>query len=204
VDDIVRQAMAKWPNVPDVYNWLRLDERGRWRVRARDYEQSGRFETIGNRAVVEFIGRNYQSDDKGRWFFQNGPQRVFVGLSCAPWVYRIAADAPPVTHTDKTAQRMDAVLIDEQHTPILVTDLGPGALNDQDFALFLAALRDAQGAPLTDTAFEAWLTQPAAGTITLAWMGKSLPVAPINRVELAQRYAFDPNPQPAAGAPDCE
>ncbi|HEX4329053.1 MAG TPA: DUF2946 family protein, partial [Burkholderiales bacterium] len=79
MDDIVAQAMRKWPNVPDVYNWLRLDERGRWRVRARDYENTGRFETIGNPAVVEFIGRNYQPDDQGRWYFQNGPQRVFVG-----------------------------------------------------------------------------------------------------------------------------
>jgi len=204
MDDIVAQAMRKWPNVPDVYNWLRLDERGRWRVRARDYEKSGRFETIGNQAVVEFIGRNYQADDQGRWFFQNGPQRVFVGLACAPWVFRLSTEAAPVTHTGRDAERIDAVLIDEQHTPILVTDLGPGALSDQDFALFLAALRGADGKPLGDAAFEAWLEQPDSQTISCELTGPRLPVAPVMRADLAHRYAFNPDPQPAAGLPDCE
>ena len=25
MDDIVKQALAKWPNVPDCYGWLALD-----------------------------------------------------------------------------------------------------------------------------------------------------------------------------------
>ena len=57
LDASVVAAMARWPNVPDVYNWLKLDARGRYRVRARDYEHTGRFDTISNVAVVEFIGR---------------------------------------------------------------------------------------------------------------------------------------------------
>ena len=28
MDDIVKQAMAKWPNVPHCYGWLALDARG--------------------------------------------------------------------------------------------------------------------------------------------------------------------------------
>jgi hypothetical protein len=195
--------MAKWPDVPDVYNWLRLDERGRWRVRARDYEVSGRFETIGNQAVVEFIGRNYQADDQGRWFFQNGPQRVFVGLACAPWVYRLTGEGLPVTHTDRHAARIEAVLIDEQHTPILVTELGPGALSDQEFAAFAAALRNVQGQLLSDAAFESWLAHPVAGAIRIELAGQSVAVEPVTRATLAQRFAFNPDPQPPQGAPDC-
>ena len=33
MDDIVRQAIAKWPNVPDCYGWLGLDARGNWYMR---------------------------------------------------------------------------------------------------------------------------------------------------------------------------
>lgn len=33
MDDIVKQALAKWPNVPDCYGWLGLDARGRWFMR---------------------------------------------------------------------------------------------------------------------------------------------------------------------------
>ena len=27
------QSAIKWSNVPDVYNWLMLDERGDWRIK---------------------------------------------------------------------------------------------------------------------------------------------------------------------------
>jgi len=203
MDDIVAAAMRKWPDVPDVYNWLRLDERGRWRVRARDYEHTRRFESIGNQAVVEFIGRNYQADAQGRWFFQNGPQRVFVGLACAPWVYRFDAGRPPLTHTGRRAARVDTVMLDEQQTPLLATDLGPGALSDQDFAPFIAALRDAAGRPVDDATLEAWLEHPAAATLHCLAGGRLLPVARVQRAALAARYAFIADPQPPAGAPDC-
>ena len=33
MDDIVKQAMAKWPDVPNVYGWLSLDRRGVWRIK---------------------------------------------------------------------------------------------------------------------------------------------------------------------------
>ena len=33
MDDIVKQAMAKWPNVPACSGWLGLDARGQWYLR---------------------------------------------------------------------------------------------------------------------------------------------------------------------------
>src|SRR5215217_3371689 len=84
MDDIVKQGMAKWPNVPAVYGWLSLDRRGNWLIKA---------ERIGNAALREFIGRNYEPDANGRWYFQNGPQRVYVALAYTPLVVRYEADA---------------------------------------------------------------------------------------------------------------
>jgi len=77
MDTIVAQAMAKWPNVPAVYGWLALDRRGNWRIKG---------ELIANQALREFIARNYQADSAGRWYFQNGPQRVYVALAYTPLV----------------------------------------------------------------------------------------------------------------------
>jgi hypothetical protein len=37
-------------------------------------------------ALREFIARNYAADERGCWFFQNGPQRVYVTLAYAPLV----------------------------------------------------------------------------------------------------------------------
>ena len=77
MDPIVAQAMARWPNVPAVYGWLSLDRRGNWLIRG---------ERIANHALREFIARNYEADDAGRWYFQNGPQRVYVSLAYTPLV----------------------------------------------------------------------------------------------------------------------
>ncbi|MBP6280161.1 MAG: DUF2946 family protein, partial [Rhodocyclaceae bacterium] len=33
MDDAVVRALAKWPDVPDVFGWLRLDKRGQWRLK---------------------------------------------------------------------------------------------------------------------------------------------------------------------------
>ena len=77
MDEIVLRSMAKWPNVPDVYGWLSLDRRGNWLIKNVK---------IGNLAFREFIGRNYQPDPRGCWYFQNGPQRVFVSLAYTPLV----------------------------------------------------------------------------------------------------------------------
>ena len=30
MDDIVKAALKKWPNVPHCYGWLALDARGDW------------------------------------------------------------------------------------------------------------------------------------------------------------------------------
>src|SRR5712675_1595145 len=84
MDEIVARSLAKWPNVPAVFGWLELDRRGNWRIKG---------EKIANTALREFIGRNYESDAQGRWFFQNGPQRVYVRLACAPLVVHYDGEA---------------------------------------------------------------------------------------------------------------
>ena len=80
MDDIVKQALAKWPNVPDCYGWLGLDARGRWYMRDDATQAQGRFPSakgslLQHEKLIEFIERNYEPDAHGQWFFQNGPQR---------------------------------------------------------------------------------------------------------------------------------
>ena len=79
MDEIVLRALAKWPDVPDIYGWLALDRRGNWLLKG---------ERIGNRALRDFIARNYAPDSRRCWYFQNGPQRVFVALAYTPLVVR--------------------------------------------------------------------------------------------------------------------
>src|SRR5919112_619489 len=79
MDAVVARAMAKWPNVPAVYGCLAPARRGNWLIKG---------ERIANPALRECIGRNYESDSAGCWYFQNGPQRVYVTLAYTPLVVR--------------------------------------------------------------------------------------------------------------------
>ena len=140
MDDLVRQAMAKWPNVPDCYGWLGLSARGQWYMRDDRAQAAGAFSGGGEQAkgsllqhekLIEFIARNYLADAQGRWYFQNGPQRVFVELEATPYIWRVNADFSVNAHTGEPAQ-VQTCLVDETGRVYLVTDRGFGLVHTQD------------------------------------------------------------------------
>jgi hypothetical protein len=136
MDDIVRQAMAKWPNVPHCYGWLGLDARGNWYMRDDKAQAAGPFprskgSLLRHEKLVDFIQRNYESDSAGQWFFQNGPQRVYVELEAAPWIWRVAPDASIASHTG-TAARVQRCVLDEGGRLYLDTDIGFGLVHTLD------------------------------------------------------------------------
>ena len=148
MDDIVRQAMARWPNVPNAYGWLGLDARGNWWLRDAAAQALGGFASgvpgakgslLQHEKLIEFIQRNYEADAEGRWFFQNGPQRVFVELELTPWIWRVAADGAVSAHTGATA-RLREVLMDEEGRVFLLTDEGFGLVHTQDVEAVADAL----------------------------------------------------------------
>jgi hypothetical protein len=133
MDEIVARSMAKWPNVPAVYGWLSLDRRGGWRIKG---------ERIANAALREFIGRNYQADARGRWYFQNGPQRVFVRLEYTPLVVRHDGQAL-LDHCDRPFAPV-RMLVDDEGS-LLMEGAGTVALlDDRDLARYAD---EAQGLP---------------------------------------------------------
>jgi hypothetical protein len=141
MDDIVAAALAKWPKVPHCRGWLGLDARGDWYLRDDRVQAAGRFpQAKGSRlehvGLREFIERNYACDETGCWYFQNGPQRVYVELEVAPWVWRLQrlpADNGVTlrSHSGLPAQYASAWL-DEHGRLFLVTDLGLGLVHTLD------------------------------------------------------------------------
>ena len=139
MDDIVRAALKKWPNVPDVRGWLGLDARGDWWLRDERAQAAGAFPQVkGSRieheGLVAFIGRNYEHDDAGCWFFQNGPQRVYVELEAAPWVWRVHGDAqaPRLESHTGAAARFESAWVDDAERLFLAADLGLGLVHTLD------------------------------------------------------------------------
>ena len=142
MDDIVKAALKKWPNVPHCRGWLALDARGDWYLRDDSVQAAGAFPQVKGSRILhdklrEFIGRNYAADAQGAWFFQNGPQRVYVELEAAPWVWRLdpdAAGAVRITSHTGLAARFAGACTDEHGRLFVATELGLGLVHTMDMA----------------------------------------------------------------------
>lgn len=137
MDDIVKQALRKWPNVPDCWGWLGLDMRGNWWLRDVAAQSLGPFPVskgtlLEHEKLLAFIGRNYESNAQGHWFFQNGPQRVYVELESTPMVWRVDASAQVLAHTGKAAMQVQHCLLDEAGHVYLLCDGMLGVVHTQD------------------------------------------------------------------------
>jgi hypothetical protein len=132
MDSVVAHAMAKWPNVPAVYGWLSLDRRGNWLIRSTGATQ--RFERIANAALREFIARNYEAQADGRWYFQNGPQRVYVTLAYTPLVVHYEGDAL-IDHCGRPFAAVDAYL-DDEGSVLMAGERGIALVDDRDLGRF--------------------------------------------------------------------
>ena len=144
MDDIVRQALAKWPNVPHCYGWLGLDARGNWYMRDDRTQAAGPFpgakgSLLRHDKLIEFIHRNYEHDEAGQWFFQNGPQRVYVELEATPLVWRIGADGGVAAHTGQVAEPTEC-LVDEAGHVYLAAAQGLGLVRSLDVPLAAQAV----------------------------------------------------------------
>jgi hypothetical protein len=196
MDEIVLRSILKWPDVPAVYGWLSLDRRGNWMIKTA----ARRFERIAHAAVREFIGRNYASDSEGRWYFQNGPQRVFVALDYTPWVYRLDdAGQGLLAHTGAAPRALEAAFLDDSGALLLKTEIGIGVLLDRDLSAILERLADVRGRGL-----ERLLEEVARGAEGQVMMqGKKVPIAPISAADVPSRFGFVARPAPRAGEPEC-
>jgi hypothetical protein len=126
VDPLVARSSARWPNVPAVYGWLELDRRGAWRIKG---------EKVLHRGLCDFIARNYQADELGRWYFQNGPQRVFVALAYTPLVVHHEGEAL-IDHCGRPVVAA-SLYLDEEGSLLVETAGTIALLDDRDLERYV-------------------------------------------------------------------
>ena len=174
-------AIAKWPNVPACYEWLSLDRRGNWRLQG---------ERVTHRGLIDFLNKQYASDESGRWFVQNGPQRVFVTLACTPWIFHHQANSF-VAHTGEPIGQLIAIYLDEEGSILLETDLGIGLLDDRDLPAFIEECGTSRQ---TNSPEEAFAILMSGQAMDIFWNDQHLQV--ITTAELPRRFGFTLNPSP--------
>jgi hypothetical protein len=195
MDDIVKQAMAKWPNVPHCYGWLALDARGGWRMRDEPTQQASLpGDRLNNAALLAFINRNYAADDRGCWYFQNGPQRVYVNLETTPYVARTDPAQGVLMQTGEALAPIEHAYMTAAGALIVQSGAKVAQVDDRDVAQLLAAM-EMDGAPIDDAALMAWL-ETGIGTVTLRLAGSHVAVERLQDDDLGRRFGFVATPQP--------
>jgi hypothetical protein len=189
MDDIVKQAMAKWPNVPYCYGWLALDARGAWRMRDEAAQRAGApGDRLTNAALVGFIARNYLSDERGCWYFQNGPQRVYVNLETTPFIARTDPAQGLVLHTGQPLGAPDEAYLTDAGGIVLRAGQVVAQVDDRDAAQLLQAFAlDGRPAAIEDVM--AWL-EGGAGQLALRWQDRSIAVGRIAADDVPGRFGF--------------
>ena len=189
MDDIVKKAMAKWPDVPHCFGWLALDARGAWRMRDERAQALGLAgDKVTQPALRGFINRNYMADAAGRWYFQNGPQRVFINLEATPFIARTDNEGGFVLHTDEPVTHIAQAWITPGGRILLECDGRIALLEDRDLTQCLGAMR-LHGQPLDDDSLMLWL-EGANGTLSLLHAGHAVPVQRLADENLAQHFHF--------------
>jgi Protein of unknown function (DUF2946) len=203
MDEQVLRSLIKWPNVPDCFGWLALDRRGQWRM-VDEFAQQNQLlgQVIQHSALNEFISRNYASDQLGRFFFQNGPQRVFITLAATPWIVRIipSEQGPQLINQCQAQIKPSAALSDEHGNIYIVGSIlqtiyqdlqtqqfetkehaSIALLHDHDLDLFseMARLRE----------------EACSFGGSWNWHGEQLPLDPIHSEELSMQFKFVKRPQ---------
>jgi hypothetical protein len=177
MDEAVRKASAKWPDVPHCYGWLALDARGNWRMRDEQVQASNQpGDRITNAALLGFINRNYSHDEKGRWYFQNGPQRVYVNLEATPYIARTDPAQGFILHTGEPISIISGAWMTETGRLVLQADGRVALVDDRDLAQCLADLR-IDGKAVSDERLIEWLSRPKdVGPLSLLQVSRKVPV----------------------------
>jgi hypothetical protein len=188
MEDWVQRSLKRWPNVPALYGWLRLDRRGHWLIKG---------EVISRLQIIDTINRNYAADDQGRWYFQNGPQRGYMQLEYAPLVLRATVNDVLMTHTDRLVAQVSDVFMDETGALLLRTEHGPGALIDDELEWALHRIT-VNGAAIDNDQLAIALALPSGEqtAMTLRLGQLQIPIARLDVATAPSCLGFVRDPQP--------
>jgi hypothetical protein len=168
-DDTVQKAMEKWTDVPECYGWLGLSRRAEWSIKG---------EKVSHANTCRFLQRNYACDTFGRWFVQNGPQRVFVALEYTPRLYGFSKSNGFYAHGEAEMPALLEAFLDEEGNLLLHSQLGLGLVDDRDLSAVSDLIESINDVPLY-----------------LKYEGTSHTIKPITKSLAPQNFGYIQNPE---------
>ena len=160
---------------------------------------------IKHAALNEYISRNYAHDDLGRYFFQNGPQRVFITLDATPWIARFIPSGHSADHLKLLTQSGASIepqgaLSDELGNIYIVgivtqstSSVSKEELFTQEESTSVALLHDHDLNLFSEQSKV--LEDACSYRGSWVWNNIELPIEPVYSAELSERFHFIKNPQ---------
>ncbi len=160
-----------------------------------------RGEPVQHKGLATFLGRQYGHDESGRYFVQNGPQRVFVELEYTPWILHLDSQGALETHTGESAGQIHSAILDEEGNFLLKNDIGIALLCDRDLPALLPRLCDTNGSIADDATVLAFIEQTSANQyLSLHWQGQKIPVEFLPCKQIPRHFGYVTAPAPAMPA----
>jgi hypothetical protein len=147
---------------------------------------------LNNATLVGFINRNYLADERGCWYFQNGPQRVYVNLEATPFIARTDPAQGLILHTGQPLGAPDQAFMLNTGGIVLRARERLAQLDDRDVAQLLQAL-ELDGREVTDEGLMAWL-DGGPGRLALRWQGREIAMERLAAAEAPGRFGYVQRP----------
>jgi hypothetical protein len=152
---------------------------------------------IQHTVLNEFISRNYARDSLGRYFFQNGPQRVFITLDATPWIARMIPSESGIKLLTQCGEEIkpQGALSDEKGN-IYITGFITQSISDQTDQTIFTKTELSSVALLHDHDLDLFSEQSTVQEDACSfrgswiWNGRDLPIEPIHSIELSKRFHF--------------
>ncbi len=192
--DSLSKLLQKWPNVPDVFNWLSLDRRGTWRIKGSP---------ITNPTMIKAINSSYFCDVDGSWFFQNGPQKVFVTLDYTPYVifaYRAGDELKLKTHSGTEIKKIDEIYLDSDLNFLITWDGRLGIISDRDLQILIDGMSFSHQGKLISLEN---VIETDTKRLSVTFWNHEAKITKVTREYLLKKFNIRGDPAPRPGQPDC-
>ena len=196
MDPQVQQALIKWPNVPHCFGWLALDARGNWRMRDNQAQTLNLLgDKIHNPTLRAFINRNYLADEIGRYYFQNGPQRVYVNFQATPYIAQFFPDLGWMLHTGQKMPLCNQVWMTEDGAIILKSGNYVAQIDDRDMTQALAQIKINGRVATTEELMDFLENKKPSELYQMAFENVILPLKKATLQQLAAQIPFVVEPK---------
>jgi hypothetical protein len=151
---------------------------------------------IRHESLLNFIYRNYDCDTRGAWYFQNGPQRVYVELEATPFIARTDPELGFVLHDRTPMHDIDQLFMTNSGQLIIQSHQKIAMLDPNDLAHCLAMLY-VENHAIADEDLLKWLIAPNQ-SLQMKLGKQFINVEWVDSNQLQKRFGFIAHPSKLA------